>query len=673
MCYTERTGPRPAQTLFHWKGKTALKPICKLQERLTPPPAWRWLALTGAGLGSGLAWALVAQLIEKQSVSAALACVASLSLWLSALFLGLAVLTLALLTGSLFAANLVVGLVSVVLSFVNHFKVLITSVPFNISDLSLAGKVANIATLNRESLVLSRACWLAIAASVLWLAVAALLSRPLRLRWRRSAPAALVPALVFVLVFIAGAGPLVYEPLRADLDLTISQTASNHSCGFVLGLWRSALKWNESAFGEDYSQESMDQVLEQIGGYVSGEETGAGEDHPHIIFILSESFFDVTTLEGVSYAADPIPEFHALQSEGVSGTFYTRSLGYGTCNIELEIFTGINTGLLSGEDLYTLDADVFARLPSVLSVLAEQGYYTSMLHTFNDSIYNRSAFLPYLGFTDVFFSDGFAAFYEPAAQAEDYWDYMDSRISGQFYSDDLLTDLLIAQFEEQTALSDGPVFLYGASMENHSPYTGGKYAQDEITVEVDSALTGEAAESLLALSQGVSNASAALGKLTDYFRDCDESVVIVFYGDHRPGLGLSNGGSVYSELGMVGQSSQWTLEDYAQLYSTSYLIWSNDPDCLPAPAGTTGDTSSNYLGSVLLDLAGVEQPLYWQLIGRLAQERTIDTAAYHRSASGQLSDSLPAEGETAQGLALLADVLRDAIYGQQYITRQVGE
>ena len=417
----------------------------------------------------------------------------------------------------------------------------------------------------------------------------------------------------------------------------------------------------------------MDDVVSQVEAYTAGQTTEEKEQLPNILFILSESFFDITTLDGVTYDTDPVAEFHALQQEGVSGTFYTRSLGYGTCNIELEIMTGINTGLLSGEDLYSLSPEIFSRLPTVPSLLQDNGYYTAMFHLFNDSVYNRTAFFSYLGFDDLYFSGDFAQFYEPAAEASDYWTYMASRIAGRYYSDDLMTDLFIALYESRKEQSDAPVFLYGISMENHSTYTDGKYPEDQLTVNPQSALTGEAAESLLYLSQGISDASAALGKLVDYFRTVDEPTIIVFFGDHRPGLGLSSGGSVYSELGMVSaDTSQWTLEDFANLYSTDYLIWSNDPAYLPGEPGTTIDTSSNYLGVQLLDLAGVEQPLYWKLLSQLSLFRCIDTMEYHRSVTGELSASAPQDGLGGQGLSLLTDLLNDAVYGKQYVTEKIG-
>lgn len=642
----------------------------KLQNTLTPPVWAKWLITAAACLAAGLGWAMLARLIDSQSIRTMVFSVTAPNLWFTALFLGLVTLALSLLTHSLFAGNLIVGAAAIILAFVNYFKTAITSIPLTIGDFSLITQMGDIATLNRESITLSRNSLLAVLAAVVWLAVTLFFSRPLRIRWRWSSLGGGAAALAFVLVFWAGGNPLVFRPLKADTSKSMSQTAANQSCGVVLGLWRSLFCQVNRDLGPNYSQEHMDEVVAQVERCTAGQTTEVKEQHPNILFILSESFFDISELAGVTYDSDPVAEFHALQKEGVSGTFYTRTLGYGTCNIELEILTGINTALLSGEDLYSWDPGIFSRLPTVPSLLQDSGYYTAMFHLYNDSIYNRTSFFSRLGFDDLYFSEDFAQIYDPTAQAEDYWAYMDTRIDGRFYSDDLMTDLFISLYEKRKEQSDAPVFLYGISMENHSSYTDGKYAPEELTVDPQSALTGEAAENLLYVSQGISNASKALGRLVDYFRTVEEPTIIVFYGDHRPGLGLSEGGSVYSALGMVPPSSgQWTLEDYEALYSTDYLIWSNDPACLPGGAGSTADTSCNYFGTQLLELAGVSKPLYWKLLTRLAQERSIDTTVYHRSADGALSTQLP---EDVPGLALLTELLNDAVYGKQYVTEKIG-
>lgn len=645
-----------------------------LQQALTPPVKWRWPLFCAAGLLSGLALALVCRLIDSQSLRQTLAALSQGSLWLTALFLGLLCAFFGFLAHSLFAGCLLTFLPAILLSFVNYFKVLITSIPLSIGDFTLIGQMGNIATLNSQAITFSRNSILAVLAAAAWLALAFLLSRPLRIRWRWSLLGAAGSALAFVLVFLLGANALVFAPLDADTGRSLSQTASNQACGGpVLGLWRSLNQSVSRDLGEDYSLQYMEDAVARAEEFSAGQPAQGSGSQPNIILILSESFFDVTTLPGVTYGADPVADFHALQKESVSGAFHTRSLGYGTCNIELEILTGMNTGLLSGEDLYSWDPRVFTRLPSVVSLLGEQGYYTAMLHMFNDSIYHRAGFFSQLGFDDLYFSDGLAEFYSPAAQAEDYWTYMESRIDGRYYSDDLMTDALIALYEQKSAQNDGPLFLYGISMENHSTYTDGKYTEEELTVAPQSSLTGEAAENLLYLSQGISNASAALGKLADYFRGVDEPTIIVFYGDHRPGLGLSEGGTVYSALGMVPAArSEWSTEQLAGLYSTDYLIWANDPDLLPGEPGSTAHTSCNYLGAQLLDLAGAEKPLYWRLISQLSETRLCDTLEYHLGRDGTLSAQAPDSGADGLGLGLLRDLLNDTIYGKQYVTSKIG-
>ena len=643
--------------------------IQRTRDRVTPPPAWRWPLLVLAGLLSGLAWAVLGRLVQSQSIRLTLAALGAPSLWLTALFWALAALAVIFLTHSLCAGNFIVGVPSLILAFANYFKELITSTPLTIGDFTLIGQVGDIAGLNKASLTLSRNSILAIVGGLLWLIAAWFFSRPLRLRWRWSLLGAPASALAFFLLFWAGAGPLVFSPLGVDPGTTVSQAAANRACGVPLGLWRSLYRAATQDMGAIYTPEYMGEVADRVQDYTSEAPDPPERKQPTIIMLLSESFFDVTTLPGVAYDGDPAADFHALRQESVSGAFYTRSLGYGTCNIELEILTGMNTGLLSNEDLYSLDSAVLSHMPAVPALLRDSGYYTSMTHTFDDSIYHRGNVFPYLGFDDLFFSGDFARFYPPAAQAGDYWAYMDTRISGAFYSDDLMTDLLIAQYEDMSARHGGPLFLYASTMENHQPYDEGKYSGSELTVRPASGLTGEAAVSLLQFSQGAANASAALGRLVDYFRDCDEPVVIIFYGDHRPGLGLSGGGTVYSELGMVPASAdRWSLEDLAELYSTDYLIWSNDPDYLPGEPGSTRDTSCNYLGALLLDIAGVDKPAYWRLISRLSEYRIADMMEYHLGVDGEVTAAAPDSGEAAEGLALLTDILNDVIYGGQYTT-----
>ena len=617
--------------------------------------------LTGMGL-SAAAW-----LVTGQSLRGVLAAVTgqSLSFFGSALFLALCTAILGGLTHSLFCGGAVTAALCMLAAFVNHYKMLITSTPLELQDLALIGQAGNIAGLNAQYLTLSRNSVLALSAVLLWLAVLWFFSRPLRLNIKSGLCVFAGAALCFGLAFFVFADSLFYAPLEVPLRGGYSQSYVNGRTGFVLGLWRSAIY--KDALDENYTQQEADAVESQLRGYIEDIPAGGDRQPVNVILILSESFFDITTLPGVTYEEDPVAEFHALQAEGVSGKFYTRTLGYGTCNIELELLTGINTRLLpSLGALNTWGGAQFEKLPAIPAVLRDAGYYTAFLHMYNDSIYSRSAFLPGLGFEDIFFSEDMARIDGDAAAAGDrYWDFMEKKISGWFYSDDYMADVLIKLYDQKK--DQGSLFLYGVSMENHSTYKPDKYSSYDYPFTAP--LGEEATGALNAATQGIANASKALKKLTDYLRTVKEPTVLIFFGDHRPGLGLEAGGNVYSELGMcTPDSSQWDADTFKELYCADYLIWANDASLLPAEPGTRQDDSSNTLGAAVLNASGVEKPDYWRLVESLKKESMIYTANYYLSANEEASLELPATAAAArEKYNAFTFVLHDA-FNRRYLT-----
>lgn len=509
-----------------------------------------------------------------------------------------------------------------------------------------------------------------------WLAAVFVLTRGVRLHRPMRALTGGVCALVLVLVFGPGADALIFRPLGTPITSKMSQAAVNRETKVLLGLWRgmlSELSYQSTATGR--SQAEMEELLKEAQTLAGESDTPAVEEPPNLILILSESFFDVTTLPQVSFGQDPLAGFHALQQEGISGTFMTRSLGYGTCNIELEILTGLNTGLLWGEDLYNMEPEVFSRLPAVPALLQQAGYYTGAVHTYSDDIYNRAPIFRELGFAETYFEDDFAAIDPHAPQEEEaYQTYLEGKRAGTFLSDEYLTDLLIDLYEQKK--EDGPVFLYGMSMENHAPYGADKYADEELTVDMTSPLTGEGAEMLQSVCQGTADASQALQTLTDYFARQDEPTVVVFFGDHRPGMGLATGGTVYSQLGMCGTDySRWSQEEMLELYSTSYLIWSNDPRYLPGQPGEEVTRGTNYLGVDLLNLAGVVKPIYWGVLQALSHTRINDTWVYTLGQDGAYTPTLgtiPSQDDRS-ALKLLSALLEDTLYGEGYVTAELAK
>ncbi len=530
----------------------------------------------------------------------------------TAAFLGLVICTLGFLCRSIFAGGLVVTLSVAGLSFANYYKMLITSTPLYVQDIRLVTQVGGIMELNEASMKFSGESAAAVAVMPLVLVGLFFASRRFRPRLREGLISGLVSAILFASLFCVPASveSWFYGPAGSgQAAAQDTQIVHNSRCGVLLGLWRSVVLGGEEELIPEPDEEEL--MLMNAQSWIEELPDTDKDEQPNVIFVLGESFFDVTELPGVSYAEDPVADFHRICSEGVSGKFYTHTLGYGTENIELEIMTGINTRFFSWDDMiYGWEQEKLLTYPSLPQLFSDAGYYTAYLHTFNDGIYNRTALYTALGFQDMYFSGDFAAIDPEAAAAPDYWGYMYGKIAGEFYSDDYLADVTAELFDQKAG--EGPVFLWAVTMENHTPYTADKFSSYDFPFESD--LGDEAVGVLNAVTQGVADCSEALGKLVDHLAAQDEPVIVVFFGDHRPGTPLESGATVYSELGMCPEDvADWELEDYAELYSTDYVIWSNDPSLLPAEPGSRMNTSSTLLGVEALQLAGIDLDEYWSM------------------------------------------------------------
>lgn len=648
-----------------------MKRLLSLRRSLTftPPSLWAWFTLACAL--TGLMGSYLTFLLERQSVAIAFRAMLYPKFWLTALLLFLLTGLGALLTRSLLAGWLLAGLPFFILGVINAYKLAITGTAFSLNDFLLAGNVGGIIQLNAASLVPSFCTVLALLLFALWAVGLWFVTPALRPpAWRASLCLALVPLAVLVGVFWLGLDPLVLSAMDIPLERgNLAQTLVNQYTGLPLGLART-LKIRQ-VWAAPLSDQQMDELLTRAEDQLP---PAAREgDHPNVILILSESFFDATTLPGVAYDEDPIPDFHALQAEGVSGAFHTRSLGYGTCNIELEVLTGVNTHLLSGEDLYSMDPQRLARVPALPQLLNEAGYRSVMLHMYTDGIYDREHLMEAVGFDERYFADNFTPIDPLAAQAGSYGEYLERHISGSYYSDAYMTDLLTGLYEQKE--EDKPLFTFAISMENHTPHNAEKYSPSERTVSFSADLSPEANEALAVASQGCANASQALGRLCDFFRDYDEPTVILFFGDHRPGLGVEDGAlnRVYSQL--YDAAGQWnehaTVEQTAELRTTEYLIWANDPSLLPASPGTRRPSSSNYFGLSVLEAAGVPKPLYWRLLERLRQTRLMDTDEYSMGVDGVATLSMPQSGAEYTYLTEMSAVLQNILYGNNAFSQRL--
>jgi len=135
--------------------------------------------------------------------------------------------------------------------------------------------------------------------------------------------------------------------------------------------------------------------------------------------------------------------------------------------------------------------------------------------------------------------------------------------------------------------------------------------------------------------------------MIDYFRDREEPVVVLLFGDHNPWLG--DGNTVYRELGI--NIDPYSEEGFYNYYATRYLIWGNDAakETLGTElVGEGPDVSSNFLMNELFALLGWEGSAYMQATEAMREEISVLTSVDGYVTEAGFANSLT--GEAAETL-----------------------
>lgn len=644
----------------------------KREQKKNPPRPWVRRCLFAAGaLAMGLAVTVAVQWIVTGSVFQ--------EVWpwfvespgyllLTGLLYGVVIAFLGAATGSLAAGGAITAGLALILSLVDYFKNAINGTPLEAADFGMAGQLGEVAGVAGE-LRPPKDFWMALAALVLCVGALVLLRHFTRLQKRERLGCGAV-CLVLGVFLCSGVGAKLVGPVfGVDVYTRTAASVSHDRYGLTLSLWRDCFL-QSMAGPEGYSQAYMEDVLAQIdeltADYAAGE--GSGEA-PNVIMVLSESFYDLTRLPDLTYERDPLENFHALESESISGTFHSHYLGYGTGYLEMSMLQGI-TGLdfNPGTNICFLTDDSYSRLDAMPWALVNQGYTAQMLHGYNDSLYNRTITYPRMGFSKLLFS-------QDVQQLG--FDWKGGMYGGYYLMDSYLFEGVLHQMEEINA-SGSPAFLYAITMENHQPFDAEKFNYEcQIGVESQT-LSEENMAIVRVMLEGITRADQALGALTDALREVERPTIVVFFGDHRPNLFMTDGDTVYTKLGLCpsNDAAEWTPEQVNDLYSTDYLIWANDPTLLKGQAGTRQESSITALAPQLLELLGTPVSRWWALQNEVRQFSLTNTDLYFVDGEGRAYTSAadaPLTEEQRHILELRSAVTYDAFYGKQYITAAMNE
>ena len=362
---------------------------------------------------------------------------------------------------------------------------------------------------------------------------------------------------------------------------------------------------------DGYSEETVDAILDNVDEsqkfstsplYPTSYAATTAKDEqvkkPTIIYVMNESYWDVSELEqyGIKFDTDVSANLHALQQTSAYGRAYSPSFGGGTCDVEFEALTGYSASFLpSGSKPYQqhVTKPMFA-LPSYLKT---QGYQTAAVHCFWAKYWSRDTAYPNLGLDDFISLEDM---HGVTKVRKHYW-------TNGLVTDDSMADQIIGQYEKMKASSDEPVFLHAVTMQNHTNYNKDNYPDDQ-RVKVLEHPAGMKASTVGALEDfatGIRDADAMLGKLTAYFSQVDEPVILVFWGDHyNP---IDSNYDVYTTTGYASDSSA-----DPRLHQTTLLLWSNYSDAQV----DLGTIAAYDISPVMMNLYGLQQPLYFQFLNR---------------------------------------------------------
>ena len=210
--------------------------------------------------------------------------------------------------------------------------------------------------------------------------------------------------------------------------------------------------------------------------------------------------------------------------------------------------------------------------------------------------------------------------------------------------DDLFFPELIKLWEEDKALGQ-PVFQYNLTYQGHGPYNDDKTWWGDDYVVNDRDYTQAELNILNNYFGSIYNTNQNLAAFFDYFREEEEPVVIVVFGDHNPWLG--DGNSVYEAIGLDLDFS--TPEGFYNYYSTRYLIWANDAAKAVLGNDFVGEgptVSPNFLMNVVFDACGWTGPAYMQATQSvLEQVPVMNTPTGLYMEDGNLTGTLTPEGQ----------------------------
>ena len=318
--------------------------------------------------------------------------------------------------------------------------------------------------------------------------------------------------------------------------------------GFISAFMEYCVYLDASEEPDNYSRDEIERIVDEIQNksYYIGNQT------PTIIAVMSESFWDIERVDTLTFNEEVLPNFKLLESESRYGELFTHVYNGGTVVSEFEFLTGFS-GEFFPQDYMVYGSFVDPGFASAVSILEAQGYHTTAIHPYIASNYNRQKAYENFGFDNRLFDTDFSE--GPSVR--------------NYISDEDLFNKVIEQYEEN-AKDHNPQFIFTVTVQNHGGYWEDTIYKEGL-VEYTTETYGEVAQQCISdYVAGLHESDRALGEMIDYFRNVDDNVIVVFFGDHVSDAGPKDDRFI--------EQTSWTENTMTYDYETHkvpFLVWSN--------------------------------------------------------------------------------------------------
>lgn len=385
---------------------------------------------------------------------------------------------------------------------------------------------------------------------------------------------------------------------------------------------------------DGYTKKKAKSYLEEYEDETASTQ-GPAKENPNVIIVMDEAFSDLSILGKLKLNQDPLKFCHSLEkdSNAITGKLNVSVWGGSTCNSEFEVLTGNSLEMLPYGAIPYMQY-VTKKTDSICDYFHKLGYRNVAVHPYWGQCWRRDTVYKQIGFDEFIDAEKFDQEHNTKKTKHiaihKGCDFGDLDYIRDYISDKQSFKQVIHQFENKKP--GEKMFLFNVTMQNH-----GGYLYDGTNIEYTTRSKKYPYNTLSQYLSLIDKTDEAFEYLVNYFKKVDEPTVIMFYGDHQPGLSTD-----FYETMFHKSYDDFTIGDYQKRYTVPYYIWANYP-LKDVPSHE--QVSTNYLSIILKEAAGLPMDSWDNFRKSVREKFPILTSRLIVNANGQRFDRGSVEDE----------------------------